>query len=503
MSKPVVVVLNIGEHEKRQELKAFIESITSTTDLISLTEKDLGDEARSAITFTIEVAGQPTGIFFSGIPSGHEFNSLVLAILQSGGVEIKLEEHLKETIANIKDKLTFETFVSLSCHNCPEIVQALNTFALLNQKISNEMIDGGLFQDTIFKKNIQGVPSVYLNGELFANGRVEISSLIEKLRNYSQEVKVIKNEKEVIHDIVIIGGGPAGISAAIYASRKGLKVSVIAQNIGGQLRDTLGIKNFISVSETTGLELTKAIQEHMKDYDLNVREHVKVERVEANSIKSVYLSTGEEIKGKSLVIATGANWKKLDIPGEQENIGNGVAYCPHCDGPFYKDKDVAVIGGGNSGLEAALDLSGIVKSVIIIEYLNEVKADQILIDQVSKRSNISILKNIQITEILARNGKVIGLKYQDRDTKESVKRDVTGVFVQIGLVPNSKFLDDIVELNKYGEIIIDARCNTSIEGVFACGDVTTVPYKQIISSMGEGSKAAITASEYLLKAQKN
>ncbi len=503
MSKPVAILLNIGRHEKRQELKAFIESITSITDLISFAEIDLGDEARSAITFTIERDGQPTGIFFSGIPSGHEFNSLVLAILQSGGVEIRLEDHLKGVIANIEDKLIFETFVSLSCHNCPEVVQALNSFALLNEKITHEMIDGGLFQDTISNRNIQGVPSVYLNGELFANGRIEISSLIEKLRIYSQEVEAPKNEIEIIHDVVVIGGGPAGISAAIYASRKGLKVSVVAQNIGGQLRDTLGIENFISVPKTTGRELTKAIQEHMNDYNLNVTEHVKVERVEANSIKSVYLSTGEEIKGKSLVIATGANWKKLDIPGEQENIGKGVAYCPHCDGPFYKDKDVAVIGGGNSGVEAALDLSGIVKSVIIVEYLNEIQADQILVDQVYKRSNISVLTNIQITEILAENGKVSGFKYQDKVTKKCVKRDVAGVFVQIGLIPNSKFLGGIVELNKHGEIIIDTYCNTSTEGVFACGDVTTVPYKQIISSMGEGSKAAITASEYLLKAQTN
>ncbi len=503
MSKPISIILNIGEHEKRQELKEFIESISSITDRIIFTEKDIGDEARSPITFTIEAEDEPTGIFFSGIPGGHEFNSLMLAILQSGGVEIKLEDHLKLIISNIKDKLCFETFVSLSCHNCPEIVQALNSFALLNKNISNEMIDGGLFQETIAEKNIQGVPSVYLNGKLFANGRIDISTLIEKLRVFNQNTNIALNEKDTVQDVVIIGGGPAGISAAIYASRKGLKVSVVAQNIGGQLRDTLGIENFISVSKTTGLELTSAIQDHMKDYQLNVKEHVRVERVNFDSIKSVYLSTGEVIKCKSLVIATGANWKKLNIPGEQEHIGNGVAYCPHCDGPFYKGKDVAVIGGGNSGLEAALDLSGIVKTVTIIEYLPELKADQILIDQISNRSNISALTNVQTTEILATNGKVSGFKYQERETSDEFEHDISGIFVQIGLVPNSKFLDGIVELNEYGEIVIDEYCNTSVEGVFACGDVTTVPYKQIISSMGEGSKAAITASEYLLKTQLN
>tara|TARA_Y100000589_G_scaffold57521_1_gene47912 strand:+ start:235 stop:1794 length:1560 start_codon:yes stop_codon:yes gene_type:complete len=503
MSKPVSIIINVGEHDKRQELLEFIKSISSITDLISFTEKDISDFARSPITFTIEVEGKPTGIYFSGIPSGHEFNSLILAILQSGGVEIKLEDRLKLIISNIRKKLFFETFVSLNCHNCPDVVQALNSFALLNKNITSEMIDGGLFQQIIAERDIQGVPSIYLNGELFASGRVEISSLIEKLLVFNKEINAPAHEKDTIYDVVVIGGGPAGISAAIYASRKGLKVSVIAQKIGGQLRDTLGIENFISVPRTTGIELTNAIRNHMRDYELNVKEHVSVEEVETGSIQCVYLSTGEVIKGRSLVIATGANWKRLNIPGEQEYIGNGVAYCPHCDGPFYKDKDVAVIGGGNSGVEAALDLAGIVSSVTIIEYLPKLNADQILIDQIVKRSNVSVLTNIELTEILATNGKVSGVKYKERDTKEESKRDVAGVFVQIGLVPNSKFVEEIIELNKYGEIIIDDYCNTSIEGIFACGDVTTVPYKQIISSMGEGSKAAIRASEYLMKATVN
>ena len=503
MSKPVSIIINVGEHDKRQELLEFIKAISSITDLISFTEKDISDFARSPITFTIEAEGKPTGIYFSGIPSGHEFNSLILAILQSGGVEIKLEDRLKLIISNIRKKLVFETFVSLNCHNYPDIVQALNSFALLNTNITSEMIDGGLFQTIIAERDIQGVPSVYLNGELFASGRVEISSLIEKLFVFNQEINAPAHEQDTIFDVVVIGGGPAGISAAIYASRKGLKVSVIAQKIGGQLRDTLGIENFISVPRTTGLELTNAIRNHMRDYELNVKEHVSVEEVETGSIQCVYLSTGEVIKGRSLVIATGANWKKLNIPGEQEYIGNGVAYCPHCDGPFYKDKDVAVISGGNSGVEAALDLAGIVSSVTIIEYLPELNADQILIDQIVKRSNVSVLTNTELTEILATNGKVSGVKYKERDTKEESKRDVAGVFVQIGLVPNSKFVEEIIELNKYGEIIIDDYCNTSIEGIFACGDVTTVPYKQIISSMGEGSKAAIRASEYLMKATVN
>ena len=497
MTKPVSIILNNGSHEKREELVEFLKSVAAITDSIDFIEREFSKDARSPLTFTLEVEGEQTGIYFSGIPGGHEFNTFILAVLQSGGVDIKLEDSLKKIIGSIPERLSFETFISLSCHNCPEVVQALNQFALLNKNITSEMIDGGLFQDKVTELDIQGVPSVFLNGELFANGRVEISSIIEKLSDFRSSVAVHEKNDSVIQDVLIVGGGPAGISAAIYASRKGLKVTLVTKNIGGQLKETLGIENFISASKTTGIELTNAIQSHLSDYDVTIKEHVSVVDIETGDLKSITLSSGEVIHARSLIIATGANWKKLGIPGEVENIGNGVAYCPHCDGPFYKGKDVAVIGGGNSGAEAALDLSGIVDKVTLIEFLPELKADQILINQLEKRKNITVVKNSETTRILAKDGKVIGLEYKDRSTEEIIQHEVAGIFVQIGLVPNSEFLSETLTLNKFGEIVVDEFCNTSVDGIFACGDVTTIPYKQIIMSMGEGSKAAITASDYL------
>tara|TARA_Y100001970_G_scaffold293332_1_gene439468 strand:- start:30629 stop:32215 length:1587 start_codon:yes stop_codon:yes gene_type:complete len=498
MKQIVSIVLNTGEHEKRTELFEFLRSVSASSDKIIFEERDLKGDARSPLTFVLEVEGDSTGIYFSGIPSGHEFNSFILALLQSGGVPIKLDDGIKKVIENIEEKLSFEIFVSLSCHNCPEVVQAINQFALLNSKITSEMVDGGLFQNIINERKIQGVPSVYLNGDLFANGRVELSSLIEKLNQYSNN-RISSDDNIPLQDVVIIGGGPAGISSAIYAARKGFKVSLIAEKIGGQVKDTLGIENLISVSSTTGPDLTQAMKSHMNDYNVTVKEHLSVVSLKDDLVKKIELSSGEIIKSRSIIIATGANWRELGVPGEKENMGNGVAYCPHCDGPFFKGKDVAVVGGGNSGIEASIDLSGIVKSVTVFEFLAELKADQVLIDQVKKRDNINIITNVDVQEILSSNGKVTGVQYRHRDTNEVQIEDLSGVFVQIGLVPNSNFLKGVIDLNQYGEIIVDDYCNTSASGVFACGDVTTVPYKQIVIAMGEGSKAAIAAAEYLQK----
>ena len=361
------------------------------------------------------------------------------------------------------------------------------------------MIDGGLFQETIAERDIQGVPSIYLNGELFANGRVEVSSLIEKISVFQADIDKDFKDGIPTQDVVVIGGGPAGISSAIYASRKGFNVTVVTKNIGGQLKETLGIENFISVSKTTGSELATAMQNHMNDYDITVKEHVGVIGLDDGALKRITLSSGEVIQSRTVIVATGANWKKLGIPGEQENIGNGVAYCPHCDGPFYKGKDVAVIGGGNSGVEAALDLAGIVNTVTLLEFLPELKADQVLIGQLEKRDNISIINNAITRSILSKDGRVIGLEYEEQKNNKINRLEVTGIFVQIGLLPNSEFVDGTLNLNEFGEIIVDDFCNTSVEGIYACGDVTTIPYKQIIMSMGEGSKAAITASEFLQK----
>lgn len=499
MQNDITFVVQTGEHNKRAELLSFLKDFAKVSNRINVEERDTNGTLRSPVSFMLEVDGQPNGIQFSGIPSGHEFNSLVLAVLHSSGTDIKLDERLKSIVANVKQELKFEVYMSLSCHNCPDVVQAINQFATINPNITAETIDGGVYPELIEQNSIQGVPTVYLNGEVFANGKIDTAQLLDKLmQKYPDITTTATQEALPLQDVTVIGGGPAGVSAAIYAARKGLKVTMIADRFGGQVKDTMGIENLISVSKTTGPELAGALQAHMNEYEITTREHVRVDKVEKGDVKTIHLSSGENINTRTLIVATGAKWRELGVPGEKENIGNGVAYCPHCDGPFFKGKDVAVIGGGNSGIEAALDLAGIVKSVTVFEFLPELKADQVLVEQAMARDNITILKNVATKQIVAEQGKVTGIEYQDRETEEVATQNLQGVFVQIGLVPNSSFLKDVVELNGYGEIIIDERGQTSEQGIFACGDVTTVPYKQIIIAMGEGAKASLAAFDYLL-----
>lgn len=502
MQKNITLVLQTGEHSKRDELKQFLSDVAGVSDKIQLEERDTNGVLRSSISFLLEADGEDTGIRFSGIPGGHEFNSFVLALLHASGTALKIDDSVASLVKGVKDELKFEVFISLSCHNCPDVVQALNQFALLNPNISSEMIDGGLNQSLVEERDIQGVPSVYLNGELFANGKVDAATLIDKLLEFDPSLKEVnKGQSLPLQDVTVIGGGPAGVSAAIYSARKGLKVTVVADRFGGQVKDTMGIENLISVPKTTGPELVGNLAEHMKDYDITLKEHVRVDNIEKGNIKTLTLSSGEQIQTKSLIVATGARWRELGVPGEKENVGNGVAYCPHCDGPFFKGKDVAVIGGGNSGIEAALDLAGIVKSVTVFEFMPTLKADQVLIDQAEKRDNITIIKNAATKQIVAENGKVSAIEYQDRATNEEHSLPLAGVFVQIGLVPNSQFMKGVVDLTQYGEIVVDNKCNTSEPGIYAAGDVTTVPYKQIVISMGEGAKASLAAFEYLLSHQ--
>lgn len=501
MSEDVCMVLKTGQHSKREELVDFLTTFVSVSDRLSFEERDT-EELRSPLSFHLEINGVPNGIIFSGIPGGHEFNSLVLAVLQSSGTPLKLDDSIQNIIKNVDQPLHFEVFISLSCHNCPDVVQTLNQFAVLNTHIKTEMIDGGLYKDLIDSRGIQGVPTVYLNGEIFANGKIDTAQLIEKLTEKYPHITDIsdRNVKALpTQDVTVIGGGPAGVAAAIYAARKGLAVTVVAEHIGGQVKDTMSIENMISITSTTGPELVGQMQAHMQDYEITMKEHFRVESIENGDIKTIRLSSGEDIRSHTVIIATGAKWRELGVPGEKENIGNGVAYCPHCDGPFFKGKDVAVIGGGNSGMEAALDLAGIVKSVTVFEFAPELKADQVIVDQASLRENISIKTNVATQQIIANNGKVSAIEYQNRETQQNATLELSGVFVQIGLLPNSGFLKGVVDLTQYGEVIINERGETSETGIFACGDVTTVPYKQIVIAMGEGSKAALTAYDYLLK----
>lgn len=507
MTRPITFVLGSGEHEKRSELIDFLSKIAGTTDKINFDAQATDDSLPSAISFAIyshlDGALSDTGIVFSGIPGGHEFTSLVLAILQAGGHTLKLDEGIQKLIKRFNKPLQFQTYVSLSCHNCPEVVQALNQFAILNDDISNEMIDGGLFQEQVEANNIQGVPAVFLNGKPFANGLIDTAKLIEKLQEQFPDLLAEAGADEdqlEQQDVTIIGAGPAGVAAAIYTARKGLKVTMVADRIGGQVKDTQDIENLISVPLTTGNELSANFEKHLREYNITLKEHVSVKEIgeTAEENYSIHLNTGESFETRSIILATGAQWRKLGVPGEEENIGQGVAYCAHCDGPFFKGKDIAVIGGGNSGVEAALDLAGIVKHVTVLEFADDLKADQVLINKAKEKDNIEFITNAATQEIKATDNKVTSIVYQDRSTGETHERDLSGVFVQIGLVPNTDFVKGFVDLNRFGEIEIDERCRTDRKGIFACGDVTTVPFKQINIAMGEGSKAALSAFEYLV-----
>ena len=501
LSATITLVLAPGYHKRRDELRTFLSDLASISDKIVLSERAFAD-ARSPISFTLEVDGRATGIVFSGIPGGHEFSSLILAILQAGGTPLKLDGGIQNLIEKIDQPLCFETFISLSCHNCPDVIQALNQFALLNPQITSEMIDGGLFPEEVEKRNIQGVPTVYLNGEVFLNGKVDTARILDRLLEKYPQISssVGQGESLPVQDITVIGAGPAGVAAAIYAARKGLSVTLIADRIGGQVRDTLGIENLIGTRETTGSRLTAQLQEHIKAYPITVRENLTAQSVEAvGKTHSVTLTTGEVLTTRVLIIASGAKWRELGVPGEKENLGNGVAYCPHCDGPFFKGKHVAVIGGGNSGLEAALDLAGIVRQVTIFEFADALNADKVLVDAAYERDNIAIMTNVATRSIAAENGHVTGLRYQDRSDGEDRTIALDGVFVQIGLVPNTAFLGDLVERTRQGEIIVTPKGETNVPGIFACGDCTIVPYKQIVIAMGEGAKAALSAFDYLIR----
>jgi len=497
----ISIALQKGSHKKRDELVSFLNDVCSVSNQLNLVEIENIPGARSPLSFTLSLDGAHSGIIFTGIPGGHEFNSFVLAILQLGGSDLKLDENIKSIISSIDEELAFEVFISLDCHICPEVVQALNKFAILNDNINCEMIDGGLFPDLVEKNDIQGVPTIFLNGEFFSSGKTDIAKILGKLEDFVSITKQSVTNDLELQDTVVIGGGPAGISASIYLARKGLKVALVSENIGGQVKETLGIENMISVSETTGKKLTGDMHTHLNDYNINVKEHFKVVGIKKGIIKTVELSSGEKIDTKTIIIATGARWRELNVPGEKENLGNGVAYCPHCDGPFFKNKDVAVVGGGNSGIEAALDLAGIVKKVTVLEFMPDLKADKILIDKVEAKDNIEIIKNAQVERVVSEQGKVTGLDYLDRNTTNQRTVDLDGIFVQIGLVPNSQFLVNVVELTSHGEIVVNENGETSEKGIYACGDVTTVPYKQIIISMGEGAKTALSVADYLMKTE--
>ena len=486
-----------SSHEDQKDLLALLESVKETSANV---EVKVSSETASFPQFKILHNQNETGISFKGIPTGHEFSSLVLAILNSDRKGKFPDEMIIQRIKNIKGPIRLQTYISLSCENCPNVIQNLNLMALIHQDFKHEMIDGGYVQEDIKKLGIQGVPSVINDGKLIHSGRIELLDLIDKLeKNFGINENATTVSKHLGQfDVIIVGGGPAGASSAIYSARKGLKTAIIAEKIGGQVRETKGIENLVSVLYTEGPELAAKLNEHMGQYPIQIFEHRRVETIEQGTTKKIKLQSGEEIEAKAVIITTGAKWRELGIPGEKEYIGRGVAFCPHCDGPYYKGKKIAVIGGGNSGVEAAIDLSNIVKEVVLVEYASELKADKVLVEKLKTLSNVSIITNAKTEEVLGNGQKVEGLLFENRNTKEKTRIDLDGVFVQIGLLPNSQFIKGFVETTQNGEIVVDQKCRTSQKGIYAAGDVTTVPYKQIIIAMGEGAKAALSAFEDLM-----
>ena len=500
VTQPIEIVASLDDGAKSQEMLALLQDVTSLTTLITL--KTDGDDARKP-SFSINRPGADISLRFAGIPMGHEFTSLVLALLQVGGHPSKASVEVIEQIRALKGEFSFETYFSLSCQNCPDVVQALNLMAVLNPNIHHVAIDGALFQAEVDERQVMAVPSVYLNGVNFGQGRMGLEEILAKLDTSGIEKAAEKISAKAAFDVLVVGGGPAGSAAAIYAARKGIRTGVAAERFGGQVLDTMSIENFISVQETEGPKLASALEAHVRQYDVDImnlqRASSLVPAKNAGDLHEIRFESGATLKSKTVILATGARWREMGVPGEQEYKAKGVCFCPHCDGPLFKGKRVAVIGGGNSGVEAAIDLAGIVSHVTLLEFDSKLRADAVLQRKLFSLPNVNVITSALTSEVKGDGQKVTGLVYKSRDNGEFTTIDLEGIFVQIGLLPNTDWLKGTVELSPRGEIIVDARGETSLPGVFAAGDVTTVPYKQIVIAVGEGAKASLSAFDYLIR----
>ena len=497
LTQQIDIVANLDDSAKSREMLELLEDIAGLSGRITLEQRH--DANERAPSFSLNRPGENIGLTFAGIPMGHEFTSLVLALLQVGGHPPKVEADVIEQIKGIQGEFRFETYISLSCHNCPEVVQALNLMAVLNPNITHVMIDGALYQKEVDERRIMAVPTIYLNGQEFGQGRMELGEIIAKIDTGAAARAAEKLSAKEPYDVLIVGGGPAGAAAAVYTARKGVRTGIVAERFGGQVMDTLGIENFISVKETEGPKLVAALEEHVKSYEVDIMNLQRAESLIPGELMEIRLTNGAILKSKAVILATGARWREMNVPGEKEYRGKGVAYCPHCDGPLFKGKKVAVIGGGNSGVEAAIDLAGIVGHVTLLEFNDQLRADAVLQKKLHSLPNVMVITQAQTTTVTGDGEKVNGLNYTDRATGDWHHLELEGVFVQIGLVPNTDWLKGTINLSKYGEIEVDARGETSVPGVFAAGDVTTVPYKQIITAMGDGAKAALGTFDHLIR----
>jgi len=500
LRSPIRLIATLDGSEQSAELRELLQEIAELSDKVSF--DDTGTDGRQP-SFVIAKEGETMGVRFAAIPLGHEFTSLVLALLWTGGHPPKVEAEVLEQIKALDKDMKFEVYMSLSCHNCPDVVQAATLMAIYNPRIQTTVIDGGLNQAEVEERQVMAVPMVYLNDQVFGSGRMSLEEIVGKLDSQSADRDAQKLNDKDPFDVLIVGGGPAGAAAAVYAARKGIRVGVAAERFGGQTNDTMGIENYISVLETDGPKFAAALEAQVRHYEVDIMNLQRADKIvpasEVGGLVQVHMANGGVLSARSVILSTGARWRNVNVPGEQEYKNKGVAYCPHCDGPLFKGKRVAVIGGGNSGVEAAIDLAGVVEHVTLIEFADSLKADAVLVSKLKSLANVSIQVNAQTTEITGDGQKVNGLKYKDRATQVEHTVALEGVFVQIGLVPNTEFLKGTLELSRFGEIVIDDKCHTNVPGVFAAGDVTTVPYKQIVIAAGEGSKAALSAFDYLIR----
>jgi alkyl hydroperoxide reductase subunit F len=498
LTQPLAITAFLDDGEASSEMRALLRDLAGTSSLLTVTES--ADGAERVPSFAIHLPGQEPRVVFAGLPLGHELTSLILALLHVGGYPPKVSDEALAQIGQLDRELRFETYFSQSCQNCPDVVQALNLMAAKNPRVRHVAVDGALFRGEVDERKVMAVPTVFLNGEPFGQGRMELEQILAKLDDGSaakRRVEVLDQRKAF--DVLVIGGGPAGVAASIYAARKGFDTGLVAERFGGQVMDTLAIENLISVVHTEGPQLGAALEAHVRAYPVEIIKHQRVASISTTAPFEVRLESGATLRANALILATGARWRDMNIPGETEYRTRGVTYCPHCDGPLFKGKRVAVIGGGNSGIEAAIDLAGVVGHVTVLELGAELRADAVLIRKLKSMPNVAIVTEARTTEVIGDGKKVRGLRYDNLAMASSHQLDVEGIFVQIGLLPNTSFLREVIELNRAGEVVVDARGQTSVPGIFAAGDMTHTPYKQIVVAMGDGAKAALGAFDHLIR----
>jgi alkyl hydroperoxide reductase subunit F len=500
LRQPICLIASLDDSETGTDMKSLLETIVGLSDKVTL--DTTGNDSRKP-SFVVAREGESQGVRFAGLPLGHEFTSLVLALLWTGGHPPKVEQEVIDSIKALEGDFNFEVYMSLSCHNCPDVVQALALMAVMNPKVHTVVIEGGVFQAEVEERQIMAVPMVFLNGQVFGSGRMSVEEIVAKLDTGTAEREAAKLDAKEAYDVLIVGGGPAGAAAAVYAARKGIRVGVAAERFGGQTNDTMAIENYISVLETDGPKFAAALEAQVRQYGVDIMNLQRADKIvpatEVGGLVQVQMENGGTLKAKTVILSTGARWRNVNVPGEDHYKNKGVAYCPHCDGPLFKGKRTAVIGGGNSGIEAAIDLAGLVQHVTVVEFAEQLKADAVLVNKLNSLPNVTVHTNAQTTAITGDGSKVNGLNYKDRATGAEHHIELAGVFVQIGLVPNTEFLKGTVDLSKFGEIMVDAKGHTNVPGVFAAGDCTTVPFKQIVIAAGEGSKAALSAFDHLIR----